>query len=316
MNARPAFQAGLPLKNATLIYNPIAGGRPARRERQMRQAAEALETAGIAVELLPSTAPGSARELAQTACRQGSRLILVCGGDGTLNEVLNGITPGDATLGLLPGGTANVLARELRMPLDPVRAARELPRWSPRRIALGCATWPNTPNQPAQKRFFLSLAGAGFDAYVIHELLRGRTRYVNVFAYVWEALQQVFHYRFPEFICRIEGREVRGTYAVMHRTERYAGWLHLAPGASIFRDRLTLCLFQSARRWRYLRYAAAIVLRRHTRLKDVQLLHTTRIECVPVDGHVPVYVELDGELAGQLPATFEVVPDALTLLAP
>jgi diacylglycerol kinase (ATP) len=304
MNARPAFQAGLPLKNATLIYNPIAGGRPARRERQMRQAAKILESAGIVVQLLPSTAPGSARELAQTAYREGARLILVCGGDGTLNEVLNGITPGEATLGLLPGGTANVLARELRIPLDPVRAARALVHWSPRRIALGCATWPNpsAPDQPAEKRFFLSLAGAGFDAYVIHKLLGGRTRYLNVFAYVWEAVRQVFRYRFPELICRLEGR--------------YAGWLHLAPGASIFRDRLTLCLFESRRRWRYLRYAAAIVLRRHTKLKDVQLLHTTRISCLPVDERAPVYVEVDGELAGQLPATFEVVPDALTMLVP
>jgi YegS/Rv2252/BmrU family lipid kinase len=306
------------LKNAVLIYNPIAGGRNSRRERQMRQAAGILETGGIAAKLLPSTAPGSARELAQTAYREGARLILACGGDGTLNEVLNGITPGEATLGLLPGGTANVFARELGMPLDPVRAARELVRWSPRRIALGCATWPDSsaPNQSAEKRFFLSLAGVGFDAYVIHRLLHDRTRSLNVFAYVWEAVKQVFRYRFPEIICRLEGRELRGTFAVMHRTERYAGWLHLAPGASIFRDRLTLCLFESSRRSRYLRYAAAIVLRRHTRLKDVQLLHTTQISCAPLNDHARAYFELDGELAGQLPATFEVVPDALTMLLP
>lgn len=284
----------------------------------MRRVAAVLEGAGIGATLLPTTAPGSARDLARSAYQQGLRLILVCGGDGTLNEVLNGITPGEATLGLLPGGTANVLARELRIPLDPVEAARQLPRWSPRRIALGCATWPTSSvtGEPAEKRFFLSLAGVGFDAYVIRKLEHGRTRYLSVLAYAWEAIRQASRYPFPEFTCRLEGRQIRGTFAVLHRTERYAGWLHLAPGASLFKDRLTTCVFQGGRCASYLRYAIAIILRRHTRLKDVELIQARRISCADGDSQAVVYFELDGELAGQLPATFEAVPDALTLLVP
>lgn len=284
----------------------------------MRQAAAALQSAGIAAKLLPTSAPGIARSLARAAVERGASLVLVCGGDGTLNEVINGIVPGEATLGILPGGTANLFARELGIPLNAVEAARSLALWSPRRIALGRATWSNgrPADTPAERRFFLSVAGVGFDAYIIHKLSRSFANALGVVAYGCEALRQVLRYRFPVFSCRLEDREVRATFAVVHRTERYAGWLRLAPGANIFADRFTVCLFKSPRRWRYFVYAAAIVTRRHPRLGDVELLETRRIECTAIESPAPVYFELDGELVGQLPATFEVVPNALTVLVP
>ena len=112
------------LKNATLIYNPIAGRHPGRREREIRRVADVLQNAGVALKLAPTSAPGTARDLAQTAANQGDDLLLVCGGDGTINEVINGMTPGNITLGILPGGTANMIAKELGLPHDPVRAAQ------------------------------------------------------------------------------------------------------------------------------------------------------------------------------------------------
>ena len=314
----PPNRAAPPLKNAALIYNPTAGGNPARRERQMRQAAEVLEAAGIDAALTPTSAPGMARDLARGAVARGAELILACGGDGTLNEVINGIAPGKVPLGVLPGGTANVFARELGIPLDPVQAARDLAQWAPRRIALGCATWPNggpTGHSPPA-RHFLSLAGIGFDAYVIHKLSRSFANAFGVFAYGYEAVRQVLRYRFPLISFRIGDRQIRGTFAVVHRTERYAGWLRLAPGASLFEDRFTFCIFKSPGWQRYLVYGAAIVARQHARLSDVELIQTHRVECSADDSADPVYFELDGEFAGQLPATFEIMPDALTLLAP
>lgn len=306
------------MKNAALIYNPTAGGNPARRERQIRRAAEALEAAGIAAALTPTAAPGMARDLAREAVARGAELVLACGGDGTLNEVVNGIAPSKVPLGVLPGGTANVFARELGIALNPVRAARDLSRWSPRRIALGRATWPNggPPGHSPHTRYFLSLAGIGFDAYVIHKLSRSFANAFGVFAYGYEAGRQVFRYRFPLVSFRVGDREIRGSFAAVQRTERYAGWLRLAPGASIFEDRFTFCIFKSPRRQRYLVYGAAIVARQHARLSDVELIQTHKVACAASDSADPVYFELDGEFAGQLPATFEIVPDALTLLAP
>jgi YegS/Rv2252/BmrU family lipid kinase len=305
------------LKTATLIYNPVAGRHPARREKQIREIAAVLRARSIDARLAPTTRPGTAAELARAAVRQGNELILACGGDGTLNEVINGITPGNVTLGILPGGTANIAAKELNLPHDPVRAARQLSTWSPRRIAIGLATWwPRLVGGTPSRRYFLSIAGIGFDAYVIHRLSAGFKMSAGVIAYIVEAIRQAWRYPFPPFRCRVEGREFEASFAVAHRTNRYAGWLRLAPGANLFEPRLSLCLFRSSHWARYVLYAAAVLARQHLRLGDVELVEGRQIECAASKPGASIYFELDGELVGQLPASFEVVPAALTLLVP
>lgn len=303
----------LPLKKATLIYNPAAGSGSSRRERQMRQAASALEAAGISTALRPTSAPLAASQLASQAVAEGSEIVLACGGDGTLNEVINGLVPGRAALGVLPGGTANIFARELGIPLNPVAAARALANWKPQRIALGRATWQDPEKS---SRYFLSLAGVGFDAYVVRAVSRAAAQRAGVVAYGWQAVRQALRYRCPQITVTSEAGETIATFAVAHRTERYAGWLHLAPGASVFRNDFTVSVFKSPRRSRYFLYALAILARRHPRLKDVELIRTRRLDCAAADPSLPIYFELDGELAGRLPVRLEIVPDALSVLLP
>jgi diacylglycerol kinase (ATP) len=138
---------------------------------------------------------------------------------------------------------------------------------------------------------------------------------LGVVAYGWEAIRQALRYGFPAFLCRAEGREHRATFAVVHRTQLYAGWFRLAPTANVFESRFALCLFKSRRRERYFLYAAAAILRQHLRLSDVELVRAERVVCAS-EAQATVHFELDGELVGRLPATFEIVPDALTLLVP
>ena len=268
------------------------------------------------MQLVPTTGPDTAYELARDVVARGEELIVVCGGDGTINEVINGITPGKTTLGILPGGTANIFAKELGLPHDPVRAARELGQWSPRRIALGRAIWPNGHGAEMEGRFFLSLAGIGFDAYIVRKLSLDFKRDWGVIAYVWEAVRQSLRYPFAPFVCRVDGRELHATFALVQRTTRYAGWLRIAPGADIFDSQFKFCVFKSPHGWRYFLYAAAVITQQHLRLKDVELVQTQKIDCGPKLTGTSIDFELDGELAGQLPATFEIVPDALTVLVP
>jgi diacylglycerol kinase (ATP) len=284
----------------------------------MRQVVAALEASGIEAKLAPTSAPGSARDLARAAVREGSEIVFACGGDGTINEVINGMIPGEAALGIFPGGTANIIARELRLPLDSLQAARACARWRPRRIALGRATWTRDAQNPPSlaRRYFLSVAGVGLDAYIVHKLSRDLAGKFGVFAYAWEAVRQVLRYPFPGFACRAGENEIRATFAIVQRTERYAGWLRMAPGASVFKDRFTLCAFQSKNRRRYFYYSLALIFRRHTELRDVESVETCEVKCSPEDSAAPVFFELDGELVGQAPVTFELVPDALTLLVP
>lgn len=305
------------MKKTTLIYNPIAGRQPVRRERQMREAVTVLQNAGMEVTLAPTTGPGAARDLAREAARQTVDLVLVCGGDGTVNEIINGLAPGNTVLGILPGGTANIIGKELRLPHHPVRAARQISRWRPRRIALGQASWPDAADPSGiARRYFVSVAGIGFDAYIIHKLAWSFKISWGVVAYVVEAVRQAWRYEFPPFICETETGRRRATLAVVHRAGHYAGWLTLAPKANLFRPTFTTCLFPSRNRARYFWYALAVLLRQHLRLSDVELTEGLRMACSSEDQTMPIYFELDGELAGKLPATFEIVPDALTLLVP
>lgn len=304
------------MKHATLIYNPVAGRQPARRERQIRAAAKVLREAGIDVKLAPTTGPGVARDLARAAVTEGETLVLACGGDGTVNEVLNGLVPGNATLGILPGGTANIIGKELRLPHDPVRAACELATWKPRRIALGKATWGAAAASGAQTRHFISVAGIGFDAYIIHSLSWSLKMGWGVVGYGIEAVRQAWRYSFPRFGIRIDGADRQATFAVIHRAGHYAGWFPLAPNASVFKPDFTACLFKSSSGARYILYALAVLLRQHARLADVELVEGFKIACSGEQAGQRIFFELDGELAGELPATFEIVPDALTVLAP
>jgi diacylglycerol kinase family enzyme len=165
-------------------------------------------------------------------------------------------------------------------------------------------------------RHYISVAGIGFDAHIVFKLSAWLKKEFGVVAYVMEALRQLVCYSFPRFSCRLDGIERQGTFAVIHRTRLYAGWLHLAPTAGLFRPRFAVCSFPSRSRLRYLLYALAVLLRQHLRLSGVSLDNCTEVVCTPVDASATIRFELDGELAGTLPANFEIVPDALTVLVP
>jgi diacylglycerol kinase (ATP) len=265
-----------------------------------------------------------AHQLAQAAVAKGADVVFVCGGDGTINEVLNGLTPSSVPLAILPGGTANIVARELRLPLHPVRAARQFERWTPRRIALGRARWEATKpgvltGEAAQEntcRHYISVAGVGYDAEIVYRLSPWLKTKFGVGGYVAEAFRQLVKYAFPTFSCGLDGLERQCTFAVIHRTKLYAGWLHLGPTAGLFQPEFAVCSFPGRSRLRYLYYALAVVLRQHLRVRGVHLDQCTKVHCKPLDPSQVIRIELDGEYAGSIPATFEIVPDALTLMVP
>jgi len=313
------------LKKGTLIYNPIAGRRPAARQREIRKAADVLRAAGLELDLAPTLGPAMAHELAAQAASNGAEVILACGGDGTINEVLNGLAGSNTPLGVLPGGTANILAREVGLPLDPVRAAAQFAQWSPRRIPLGKATWQmesalpsGAPGQNGSStRYFITVAGIGYDAQVVYKLSLKMKLSWGVVGYIVEALRQAFRYPFQGFSCRTDdGPERFATFAAAQRARNYGGWLHLTPNARFYHDRFNVCLFKSVHRARYFLYAALVLARKHFLLEDVELVEARKLCCAAQTAGETIRFELDGELVGALPATFEIVPDALTLLVP
>jgi diacylglycerol kinase (ATP) len=302
------------LKKAVLISNPLAGIKSARRSHQILAAAAILRKSGIETVINFTSKPGDGERLARAAAGKGCDLMIVCGGDGTINEVINGIAPGLTPLAILPGGTANIAAKELGLPGRIVKAARQLASWQPCRISLGRASWKDS--RSLQQRYFLAVAGVGFDAHIISQLNLPMKHRVGVLAYGWEAIRQTFRYGFPRFQCTVNGPAASATFAVIQRASRYAGWLRLARSQNIRASDLSVCIFKSCNRGRYFRYALGVLTQTHHRLRDVSLHRGSCVRCTCGNPEDAVYFEVDGELAGRIPVTFEVIPDALTLLAP
>jgi diacylglycerol kinase (ATP) len=162
------------IKNALLIYNPTSGGRRRRRFQEIEEAARILKEAGITTELAPTSEAGHAQEIARLAVEARREMVIACGGDGTINEIINGLAGSQVPMALLPAGTANILAKELGIPWDIPRAARLIPEGIIRRIALGIATFAgsngngNRDALPEGGRYFLSCGGAGPDGAIVN----------------------------------------------------------------------------------------------------------------------------------------------------
>ena len=292
----------------------MAGIKSARRSRQIQKAVAVLREGGVNAELRFTASPGDGKRLAAEAAASGCDLIIACGGDGTINEVINGLARGNTPLAILPGGTANIAAKELGLPENIVKAARQISTCQPCRIPLGLATWEESGI--SRQRYFFAVAGIGFDAHIISQLDVGIKLRIGVLAYVLEAVRQVFRYRFPPFKFTADGNAASATFAVVQRSSRYAGWLKLARPHSIKDFGFSCCLFEGHGPGRYFMYALGILTQTHDRLHGVRFVSGSDIGCTSDQPETTIDFEVDGELAGRIPVTFEVVPDALTILAP
>ncbi len=232
------------IKDALLIYNPTSGRRRHRRFAEIEQAVRLLKDAGIATELAPTKGPLSAKGIARAAVVQRRGMVIACGGDGTINEIVNGLAGSQIPMALLPAGTANILAKELRIPWDIPHASRLIPDGVVRRIALGIAI-PTSDNHstemPREGRYFLSVAGAGPDGAIVNAVSHGLKKTAGVLAYWAEGARQIVRYNFPEMRVRSGGAErlrhnhCRGTHGELrwpiqnhHASKSVRGFLRIS----------------------------------------------------------------------------------------
>lgn len=291
-------------RNAALIYNPLAGGLRWWHRRDLGRALELLAAYGIVTTCFSTAGPGSATELARRQLAAGRDLIIVCGGDGTINEVVNGMVGSPVPLALLPAGTANVLAKELGLPGDVWRAAEYIPRGVVRRIALG----------RAGRRYFICVAGAGADGNMVYHLGQRDTGHLGMLSYWGEAWRQFFLYGFPEFTVQVGAEELAATLLIVSRTRHYGGPIQITRGADLFRDEFEVCVFPRRFRPVYVLYFFAQLFHVLHRLRGVRFLRARAVRAASRGGRI--YVQADGELAGRLPMEFVIVPDSLSLLVP
>ena len=278
------------------------------RERALWRAIQLLGARGIPVDAIPTTAPGTATDIVRCAIDGGADLILVAGGDGTINEAVNGMVHSDVPLGILPAGTANVLATELSISKTLERAAESIGQCVKERIALGLLS------QAGSTRHFLMMAGVGLDAEIVYGLNPRMKSAFGKIAYWIGGFSKVGQ-RFPEFTVEAEGRTFRAGFALASRVRNYGGDLEIAPTVSLLDDQFELVLFEGVSSFVYLKYMLGIVARRHQGMRGITVLRTRAVRFSAPENS-KIHVQVDGEYAGLLPARVEIVPNALTLLAP
>jgi YegS/Rv2252/BmrU family lipid kinase len=290
------------IRRASLIYNPASGRGRGKLGRVGGLLAD-LRRRGIEAEPFPTTRPGHATELSRRALEQNVDLVVVWGGDGTLNEVVAGMLGSEVPLGLLPGGSVNVFARATGVPLRLGKATKALEVAKPRIIPVGMAGG----------RPFLLMAGVGLDAEVIRRLDPGFKRVAGVLAFWIRGFSLLATYPFSPFVVRAGGREYTATSVIAGKLPYYGGRYRITPDAAIDEPQLDVVMFQG--RWgpAYLRYLAGVLVGQHLRFKDVRHVKTDRLE---IEAQSSIYHQLDGELAGHSRVEISVRPCALRVLLP
>ena len=258
--------------------------------------------------MAPTRGPNTAGAVAREQIDRGADLIVVAGGDGTINEAAEGIIGTQVPLGILPCGTANVLACEVKLSLDPSRAARDLAQFQPRRISVGRMVCDGG----RVSRHFLLMAGIGLDASIVYRVnprLKART---GKFAY-WVAGWSLLGRRLAQMEVDIDGSRRACSFVLLSRVRNYGGDFEIAKSVRLTDDTFEAVLFEGLTATRYVKYFAGMALNRLKGLKGVEVL---RASAATISTAEKAYIQIDGEFAGRLPAEISIVPDALTLLLP
>jgi diacylglycerol kinase (ATP) len=287
------------------IYNPTAGRRARGKFERFRTA---LTRLGATVTIAETNAPLHAKSLAEAADPARFDAIAVAGGDGTINEAVNGIVHSGLPLAILPLGTANVLANELALPRD-LEALAKIATFAPAR-----AIYPGEILSGGQNEAwrFLLMAGIGFDAEVVAHLDLGLKRKLGKGAYAIESLRQLGRHQRRLFAAKLDGKDIAPASLVIARAHFYGGRFVLAPKARLDDAKLHAVTFPGASRLAALRYMAAVVTGTLQRQCDVKVETAQSIE---IAGPAGTPVQVDGDIRMQLPIRIALASTPLAIIA-
>lgn len=294
-----------------VIFNPAARGNKARHFRRY------LDEIGGRAALKATAAPGDARRLAAEAIRDGFNVIAAAGGDGTVNEVLNGI--GDANafkstrFGVLPLGTVNVFARELKIPLRIEFAWEVLQRG--REIKLDLPQVEFSQNGSAKKLYFVQLAGAGMDARAIELVSWSHKKKIGPLAYIIAGLKAL---REKKPVVKATenlangSKSFEGELVLIGNGKLYGGPFDIFPQADLNDGLLDVCVFPRTDFGTMLSCIPNFLFRQKLPEKLVKRFSAESFE---LSSEMKASFQLDGEGIGHLPAKFSMAPEKLRVIA-
>ena len=282
-----------------MIYNPAARS---ERAKGLREKIQALDPRAV---IRPTVGPGDAAALAAEAVAAGFRTVVAAGGDGTINEVVNGLAGSEATLGLLPLGTMNVFAAELGIPGNRLKRGWEI-------IAAGHTRAVDLAR--ANSHYFVQLAGIGFDAQAVAGVDWAAKKNFGPLSYIISAARVAAH-RPPLLRVSSDGVTREGSFVLVGNGRYYGGPIKVFKEAVIDDGKLDVLVFKSLGYLDIFRYIQHVLMGTHLGLPDVDYFQTAGLVVDSVSGE-DVPFEADGELAGYAPVTIRVERERLNVLVP
>ena len=291
----PAF------RKALLIRNPTAGVNWSRAlsDRVQRDLLGWLPS----LEIRTTEHRDHGVQLAREAGAHGYDLVIASGGDGTLNEVINGVVGSRTAVAFLPAGTGNSMAYSLGLSLNPVKAVQSLRAGEVRPAYLGLA----------DHRYFSLMISVGFDALAVQEVSYPLKRLLGRLSYVVAGSAALIRYAYPVITITADGRSYQGTTIVIAKSPYYASRFRIAPDTSMETPRFQICIFKGKGALNYLKYVGAVVLNRHYGLRDVESVLATEVTIKPIAG---LLAQLDGEVLPSIPTTVRIARDRVNVLFP
>jgi diacylglycerol kinase family enzyme len=297
------------VRKAILIYNPSSGQKRARRAEAIARAAGILSAAGVEAAIRATTGAGSAICQARDAVTDGFDTIIACGGDGTVNEVLNGVMlagpDANVAIGVIPLGSGNILATDLRLPRNPEAAARALLAYEPRELHPGVISYESKAGP--QKRWLIVVAGVGADAELMERTpVTFKERY-GIYAYFLGMARMTLRRYFPMFQVEwlaADGSRCSAEVALVLaiRASRFPGLLRrVRLDADLGRNDYRLLLFQTGKVRHFISCFFSLASGYNWRTPQVEFTFSTWFRCTPLTDHVATPCEADGELLGTLP---------------
>ena len=272
-----------------VIYNPAAGQ---RRAHLLWRVLDVLVANGVRLDLAETHSSGHAESLAREAAAAGKKLVVAAGGDGTIAEVANGLIGTDSRLGIIPLGTANVMARELGLSLTPRGVAAALAFGRTRQH------WLGQVHSPDRTWVFVQMLGVGFDAAVVHHLNLSMKRILGRGAYVVQTLLELRRYDYAPITLRIDDRETQAASVIVSKGRLYGGPFLLAADARPSEPGFSVILIDRAGPCATLMYGAALPLGLMGRAPGLRHVRAERIEFY---GNQMIPAQSDGDRAGHTP---------------
>jgi YegS/Rv2252/BmrU family lipid kinase len=291
---------------AVIIANPASGAIGySHQTHRFDETLAFLRNHGWKVDLWYTEAPGDGVQLARKAVEQKANLVISAGGDGTINEIIQGLAGSETALGILPGGTVNVWARELGIPLDEAGARSVLVNGQTRHVDLGCVNG----------RYFLLMVGIGLDGEVTQAVERKPLKRLGVLGYTLATLWLGPGYSGFPAVVQIDEYVVktRALQIFVGNTQLYAGTIKFTWQAKCDDGLLDLCIVRKRNLWGRIVVVRDFFLRREQRRLWVRY---NTFRTLKIETPHPVPFQIDGEAAGFTPAEFNVAPGALKVIVP